>query len=380
MYSDQTQPSPFQNRPEETKHVHLLIVGGGLAGSLLAWNAEMRGLSFRIVDPVPSMNASLAAAGVLNPVTGKRLVKSWNVDTLLPAARATYRRIEQICGGEYYFDREILRVIQTSEERRQWEKRMSQPDYASFLGELLPPGSAGYGWDDPLGSFRIKGVGNLLIPPMMETLRNRYKLDGSWIVDLVRHEEIRVLPDAIQWRNLAADYLIFCEGHAGKQNPWFGHLPFNPAKGEVIEVEGIRIPANPIVHKQKWVLSLAENRVITGSTWGWNPDNENTTSQGKTAVYRGLCEMMPKAEGLPIVAHRAAIRPCTKDRQPFLGLHPKHRRLGLFNGFGSKGVLLIPLLANHFLDHLLGGIPLIPEVDIQRAWVSENSDGLPIRP
>ena len=368
MHSEQSNRAYGICDPAQPEHVNLLIAGGGLAGTLLAWNARKRGVSFKIVDPVPSSNASLAAAGVLNPVTGKRLVKSWNVDALLPAARATYREIEQICGGHYYHDREILRIIQTPDEHHQWEKRTSQPAYASFLGELLPPGAAGHGWDDPLGSFRIRGVGNLEIPPFLATVRKLIESTESWIRDQVRHEDVRILPDAIQWRNLTADYMIFCEGHAGQQNPWFGHLSFNPAKGEVIEVEGISIPPNPIVHKQKWVLGVAPDRVITGSTWGWNPDNDQPTPQGKTAVFRGLCEMMPQAGNKTIVAHRAAIRPCTKDRHPFLGMHPTHRRIGIFNGFGSKGVLLIPLLANHFLDHLLDHAPLMPEVDVHRAW------------
>jgi len=368
MHSDQSDHTSSPHTADNPKHIQLLIAGGGLAGTLLAWNAGKRGLSFKIVDPVPSSNASLAAAGVLNPVTGKRLVKSWNVDTLLPAARATYREIEAICGGTYYHDREILRIIQTPDERHQWEKRITQPEYASFLGELLPTGAAGHGWEDPLGSFRIHGVGNLEIPPMLDTLRNRFESSGSWIRDVLKYEDIRIHPDGIQWRNITADFVVFCEGHAGKQNPWFGHLPFNPAKGEVIEVGGISIPSNPIVHKQKWVLSVGENRIVTGSTWGWNPDNDQPSPQGRTAVFRGLCEMMPKAEGLPVVAHRAAIRPCTKDRQPFLGMHPLHKRIGIFNGFGSKGVLLIPLLANHFLDHMIENKPLMPEVSVQRVW------------
>ena len=368
MYSNRSDSSSSAHASGSSEHVQLLIAGGGLGGTLLAWNARKRGIPFKVVDPVPSSNASLAAAGVLNPVTGKRLVKSWNVDALLPAARATYREIEQTCGGHYYHDREILRIIQTPDEKRQWEKRISQPAYASFLGELLHPGAAGHGWDDPLGSFRIKGVGNLEIPPFLATVRKQIESMGSWIRDQVRHEDIRILSDGIQWRSITADFVIFCEGHAGQQNPWFGHLPFNPAKGEVIEVAGICIPPNPIVHKQKWVLGIAPDRVVTGSTWGWNPENDQPTVQGRTAVFRGLCEMMPIAQGLPIVAHRAAIRPCTKDRQPFLGTHPLYKRLGIFNGFGSKGVLLIPLLANHFLDHLLENQPLMPEVDIHRAW------------
>ncbi|HYD83061.1 MAG TPA: hypothetical protein VEA63_03390, partial [Opitutus sp.] len=73
---------------------NLLIVGQGLAGTLLAWELERAGLTFEIADEGHGRAASRVAAGIINPITGQRLVKSWRVDALLPVARATFRAIE----------------------------------------------------------------------------------------------------------------------------------------------------------------------------------------------------------------------------------------------------------------------------------------------
>ncbi len=52
-----------------------LIVGQGLAGSLLAWELMQRGAKVLIVDNgMP--NASQVAAGLINPITGMRFAKT----------------------------------------------------------------------------------------------------------------------------------------------------------------------------------------------------------------------------------------------------------------------------------------------------------------
>src|SRR3954469_22667127 len=76
----------------------ILIVGQGLAGTLLAWEFERAGIAFAIADRGHENAASFVAAGIINPITGRRLVKSWRIETLLPAARATYHELGATLG------------------------------------------------------------------------------------------------------------------------------------------------------------------------------------------------------------------------------------------------------------------------------------------
>ena len=68
-----------------------------------------------------------------------------------------------------------------------------------------------------------------------------------------------------------------------------------------------------------------------------------------------------------LVDQIAGIRPTVLDRRPLIGQHPNLKNQYIFNGFGSKGVSLIPWCAQHFLAFLLDRQnALNPELDIQR--------------
>ena len=67
-----------------------------------------------------------------------------------------------------------------------------------------------------------------------------------------------------------------------------------------------------------------------------------------------------------IVDHKAAIRPSTIDRRPFLGLHPEHNCLGILNGLGTKGASLAPYFVNQFVEFLLEKRQINKEANIDR--------------
>ena len=67
-----------------------------------------------------------------------------------------------------------------------------------------------------------------------------------------------------------------------------------------------------------------------------------------------------------MVEQQAGVRPTTSDRQPFVGLHPGKPQLTIFNGFGSKGSLLIPWHVERFVECLLDATPLPLSMDIAR--------------
>ena len=67
-----------------------IIIGQGLAGSLLGWQLIQDGQRVLVIDDGHRSAASRVAAGIINPITGQRLVKSWHVDQFLPEAEKFY--------------------------------------------------------------------------------------------------------------------------------------------------------------------------------------------------------------------------------------------------------------------------------------------------
>jgi glycine oxidase len=60
------------------------------------------------------------------------------------------------------------------------------------------------------------------------------------------------------------------------------------------------------------------------------------------------------------------VRPTVKDRRPLLGIHPEYNQLAVFNGLGTKGVMLAPYFANKLVNLILKNEPLPNEVNINR--------------
>src|SRR6187551_2531961 len=111
----------------------LLIVGQGLAGTLLAWECERAGIAFAIADRGHRAAATSAAAGIVNPITGRRLVKSWRVDTLLPAARATYRELEKELGVSLWREMRVRRLWADERERALLARKRETGELAPYL-------------------------------------------------------------------------------------------------------------------------------------------------------------------------------------------------------------------------------------------------------
>ena len=81
-----------------------------------------------------------------------------------------------------------------------------------------------------------------------------------------------------------------------------------------------------------------------------------------------LIEKLEKVLDIPykIVDHYAGIRPATVDRRPLIGRHPEHSSAIIFNGFGSKGISLVPIHAKELVANLLEQKELHPEVKLDR--------------
>lgn len=352
-------------------HFDHLIVGQGIAGSLLAWELERRGRRFLIVDRGADC-ASRVSAGILNPVTGKRLVKSWLVDEMLPAAHTLYREIEYKLGGTWLTPRRILRVYQSPEEAKSWEKRRSTPTYAGYLGEQFAPGALGAEVIDPWGSFEILGGGSLAIAELLEALSIYFTDRGVLRREAFAHGRLELRSDTVAYEGDTFGSVVFCEGYQVRNNPWFGALPFTPAKGEIVTLARGMPGLNDILNRQKWVLPLPDGGCRVGSTWSHDRIDTIPSVQGRSGLAEGLRKMFTWDELPEIVAHEAGVRPCTRDRLPILGFHPEHHRLAVFNGFGAKGALATPYWATRFAEKLCGGGDELGETDLLR-WQEAKS-------
>src|SRR6188508_1063426 len=100
-----------------------IILGHGLAGASLAWHLRWRGWRVLVIDRDEAVTSSKIAAGIVSPISGQRVARSWRVDEFLPEAREFYARTAQETGVQHYRAVPCVRLLTTGDEQRRWQEK-----------------------------------------------------------------------------------------------------------------------------------------------------------------------------------------------------------------------------------------------------------------
>ncbi|NLT70021.1 MAG: FAD-binding oxidoreductase [Verrucomicrobiaceae bacterium] len=336
--------------------IDTLIVGQGLAGSVLAWHLLEKGQRLLVVDRDEPNTSSKVAAGLVTPLAGARFALSESLETRLDYARAFYWKHEESCGRTFFHHRRIARLFQSEKERSAWTTRLENEGerYARFHAPLeIDP----LRFHVPFGGFEMKEGGWLDVPAFLEYTRQALLERAAYAIARVESTDIAVEHGGVRWKNIDAARVVFCEGWRGNRNRFFDWVPMNAALGDILD---LAIPAledeRRIVNRGGWLLPLGNGRFRVGSNYRHQFDSESPDETGEAEVLAKLAGITPAP--FQVLRHRAAVRPVIRRSQVFLGVHPAHRRVAFFNGLGSKGVLNAPWYAAQLTEHLLRDVPL----------------------
>ncbi|MEI6677352.1 MAG: FAD-binding oxidoreductase [Mariniphaga sp.] len=354
--------------------IDFLIIGQGLAGSLLAWELIQRGCKVIVVDNGIE-NASQIAAGLINPITGMRFVKSTDVDILLPAAKEYYLNLEDFFQEAFFIEKPMLRIFNNPNEVENAEKRLLNTDYQNYIGNIQAQSGSIQNLSTPYGYLEQLQTGYLLTHTLLDRLKAFFISNNSYRQADFEYQDLLLKP-SLHWQDLLPRQLIFCEGYQAMKNPWFSWLPFQPVKGEILTLQHESSLPDKILNFGNWLIPLNNHQIKIGATFDRENLNTESTEQGKIELYEALGNLSPVLKQSILLNHQANIRPCTLDRQPFIGRHPEYDQLAIFNGFGAKGSLQMPWYAKHFADHLLTGIPLSSSVNIMRHYEKHFSPSI----
>lgn len=337
-----------------------LIIGQGLAGSLLAWELIKRNYKVLVIDNGLE-NASLCAAGLINPVTGMRFVKSQQVDVLLPEARHCYQSLSQFFQQPFYIEKPMLRIFSQEKELRNAQKRLTDPGYQAYLGEITQTSE----FNAPFGLIEQTQTAYLLTQPLLSALKQFFMARQSYQQATLDYAEITVIPE-LNWRGIKPKQLVFCEGYRLQDNPWFSTLPLQAVKGEILTLEHQQPLPDKILNYGHWLIPLDRHLFRTGATFDPLQLDTQPTEQAKQQLLNALQQVLPNTVTAKLIKQQANIRPCTLDKQPFIGRHPHYPQLAVFNGFGAKGSLQIPYYSRQFAEYLLSHKALDARVNVQR--------------
>jgi glycine/D-amino acid oxidase-like deaminating enzyme len=339
-----------------------IIVGQGIAGTFLSYYLLKQGKRVLVIDEARPFTSSKVASGIINPVTGKRIATTWLADKLIPFCRDAYAAMEQDLNVPLISGHNILEFHPTSESRAVFDNKLQKgseylqhiPDEAQWAQYFRY--NYGIGQISPCWLIDIQN----LLPAWRRILQQQDML----LEERFDMGQCIVNNEGVQYKGVHAEKIIFCDGVDGFDNPYFSLLPYTRNKGEALIVS---IPGLPREHGYKQGMKIVpwhDDLFWVGASFEWEFSNPHPTP----AYRKKLESQLDYWLRIPYetVDHIAAERPVTVERIPFVGLHPLHPAVGVFNGMGTKGCSLGPYLAQQFARHLVYGEQIQPEADIKR--------------
>lgn len=348
------------------------IIGQGISGTWLSYYLQKEGKSFIVIDNNYKNAPSRIAAGIINPVTGRRHVEVWMADEIIPFANNAFKNLENELGITAISQKNIIDFFPSPQMRVSFFQRIEENarlndtvEQANYVSNYPEQNYFNDNFNYDFGCGEIKPVYTVHLETLLPAWRNQLKQNNLLLEENFEIAELNILQDKIQYKNIIADKIIFCDGAGCADNPYFHLLPFAPNKGELLLVEIPDLPADRIYKKGMMLAPLSNPGLWwIGSNYIWEFDNANPTSLFKEKTEALLKEWLKVP--FEIVAHLAGVRPATVERRPFVGLHPLHPQIGILNGLGTKGCSLAPYFAKQLTDLLIHKKNLHPEADINR--------------
>ncbi|HSJ69839.1 MAG TPA: FAD-dependent oxidoreductase [Anditalea sp.] len=343
--------------------VDFLLIGQGLAGTILSYRLLSAGKKVCIIDNAKANKSSRIAAGLYNPITGKKLVKTWNADKLFPEIKPLYKELENLLGQKFLYPTPIYRPFLSIEEQNEWMGYSGEENFEDYIQEIRTK-SYYEEVNDPYGGVLLKNSGYVDINTLLDAFQQKMKSEGILIDEDFSEELLEVNAAGVVYKNVRAKAIIYTNGLGAMKSRYFGYLPFAPVKGEILVLKQSFTPKE-IINRGVFRITLPNGNHRVGSTYSWDDLDQGPTDRAKSEIlekYEKLITIPDKE----IIEHSTGIRPATKDRKPFLGKHPDNENVYVFNGLGAKGVSLAPYLSLQMRDLLIFNEEVEKDVNISR--------------
>ncbi len=344
--------------------IDYLIIGQGISGTWLSYYLEKEGKSFLAIDNNFKDSPSRIAAGIINPVTGRRHVEVWMAKEILPFAWNAYNQIGNKLDIIAISQKNIIDFFPSPQMRQSFMQRVEEK--ADYVSSCAEQNHFLHLFHYEFGCGEIKPAFIAHLETLMPASKNYLQKKGQLLEEEFDIKQLQVFADKIEYKEITADKIIFCDGNNSATNPYFDLLPFAPNKGEALIVEIADLPKTNIYKKGMLLTPLQQVDDLwwVGSNYAWEFDNPNPTPEFRENTEHLLKNWLKVP--FKVVSHLSGVRPATLERRPFVGFHPQHPNVGILNGMGTKGCSLAPYFAHQLAAHLCYGKALNPDADIKR--------------
>lgn len=344
-------------------NVDFLLIGQGIAGTLLSYRLTCAGKKVHVIDQAEMNNSSRVAAGLFNPVTGRKMVKTWDADLIFPEVGHLYRQMEQALKCRFFHERLMYRPFASIEELNGWMGKSGEDEFKEYVHKVVAS-SMFPEVNDPYGGVFLKQSGYVDVNTLLDRYAAWLRKKGMLANEKFDEGELVLTEKGVTYRGISASSIIYANGIAAKESRFFHWLPLIPNKGEMLVIKQDFAPEE-IINRGLFRIVLPNAEIKIGSTYHAQESDLNPTESARLEMLEKLKKLI-KLPIKEVMDQKVGIRPTTPDRRPLLGKHPINSNVYIFNGLGAKGVSLAPYYSQLMFNLLVFKNEPSKEVNISR--------------
>ncbi len=339
-----------------------LIIGQGICGTFLSWNLIKAGKKVIVIDQPQPFSSSKVASGIINPVTGRRVVSTWMIDELMSFAWNAYNEIGNKIGEKVIEQKNIIVFPPSQQMVDAHAKRIHEEN--SFVNQISSDQ-----FQDSFSflfkTFEITPVYLVYLYPLLHGWRKKLIEQQFLLEEEFQMEQLHISAQNIQYKNIIAEKIFFCDGVNTFKNYFWKNLPYIYNKGQALIADIPALPQDKIYKYGNITFTpWYDDLCWVGSSYENEFETELPTDEFKQSVTLSLKNVLKIP--FTVIDHFASLRPAALERRPFVGLHPHCPAMGILNGMGTKGCSLAPYFADELAQHVINNNPLTPLVDVKR--------------
>lgn len=341
-----------------------IIIGQGICGTWLSYYLTEAGKSVLVFDDETNSSASYIASGLINPVTGRRVVTTWMAEDLLPFVWDAYNVIGKKLNTQLIQQKNILVFPSAPDLMQAFNKRLQEGNSYIHQPSIQKEQLHNY-FNFPFDVSEIAPCYLVDVHALIKSWREFLKGIDALHNETFNENELSLSGDCISYKNIKTEKIIYCNGIQSSQSKYWRNLPFVQNKGQALiaDIPGL---SREYIYKFGYLSLIAwqDNLWWIGSSNELNFDSDAPTEAFYKSTVNALKRILKT--DFDVKQHLSSIRPAAVERKPFAGIHPAHNQIAILNGMGSKGCSLSPWFARELAAHLISKKSINPLADVMR--------------